>query len=513
MIEISNALYISQAAAAIIAWILGVVIFKLSHREGLLKYFGITSAVFIIVFGLTFVAEKPQMRVGQVQNVEVGTDADIIKPMTTYHFKEVTDKVQVNGNVDYNKIGEYDVIYTIDTLIGKYEKKEKIKVVDTIAPEISLEGGEEYNQSYAREYEEPGFKAVDAYEGDLTDKVTVLKEEIDETRYNLKYQVQDTSGNKTEKIRKVIIVDDVPPVITLNGSASMTVYLNASYDEKGAKAHDEKDGDLTDKISIEGSVDTSKTGKYTITYKVSDKSGNEAKKTRTVTVTEKQTVVETNIKAQDGSNGPKGVIYLTFDDGPSSKITPQILDVLKEKGVKATFFILNYNSTGEAILKREIAEGHTVGIHGYSHDYYTIYKSEETYMENITKLQAKIKASTGYNATITRFPGGSSNTVSRFNPGIMTRLSKLVVERGYKYFDWNISSGDAGGAKSADDVYNNVIKGLSKSKQNVVLMHDTNAKSMTLKALPRIIDYGLANGYTFARITESTPMVTHKPNN
>ena len=134
-------------------------------------------------------------------------------------------------------------------------------------------------------------------------------------------------------------------------------------------------------------------------------------------------------------------------------------------------------------------------------------------MENITKLQSKIKASTGYNATITRFPGGSSNKVSRFNPGIMTRLSKLVVERGYKYFDWNVSSGDAGGAKSADDVYNNVIKGISKSKQNVVLMHDTNAKSMTLQALPRIIDYGLANGYRFERITESTPMVTHKPNN
>ena len=513
MIGMSNALYISEVAAAIIAWILGAIIYKLSKRKGLLKYIGITSAVFVILFGLTFILEKPQMKHAAQENIEVGKETQIAKPKTTYHFQDVTEKVNIIGNIDFSKVGEYDIVYEINTLFGKYEEKDKVKIVDTVAPKIELEAEEEYKQSYAKEYEEPGFKAIDAYEGDLTSKVTISKEEIDEATYNIKYQVQDSSGNKAEMIRKVTIIDDIPPVITLNGNASMTVYLNAKYEEKGAKAEDEKDGDLTDKISIEGSVDTSKTGKYTVYYKVSDNSGNEATKTRSVTVAEKKAKTLTAVKAQDGSSGPKGVIYLTFDDGPSSNITPQILDVLKEKGVKATFFILNYNSTGEAIVKREIAEGHTVGIHGYSHTYKEIYKSEEAYMENITKLQEKIKKSTGYNATITRFPGGSSNTISRFNPGIMTRLSKLVVEKGYKYFDWNISSGDAGGAKSADDIYNNVIKGLSKSKQNVVLMHDTNAKSMTLKALPRIIDYGLENGYKFERITESTPMVTHKPNN
>lgn len=513
MIEINNALYVSEIAAAIIAWILGVIIYKTSKRKGLLRYFGITSAVFIILFTLTFILERPRMRIGEVQNIEVGTNAEIAKPITTYHFKNVTNKVQVNGNIDYSKIGEYEVIYTLDTLIGRYEKREKVRVVDTIAPEISLEGGEEYNQSYSKEYKEPGFKAIDMYEGDLTDKVIVSKEEIDETRYIIKYIAQDSSGNIAEKTRKVTIVDDIPPVITLNGNANMTVYLNSKYEEKGAKAKDEKDGDLTDKIEIEGNVDTSKIGKYIITYKVLDKSGNEAKKTRNVTVAEKKTYIASTVNAQSGSGGQKGVIYLTFDDGPSSKITPQILDVLKEKGVKATFFILNYDSIGEAIVKRAYAEGHTIAIHGYSHQYKDIYKSEEAYMENITKLQEKIRASIGYNATITRFPGGSSNKVSKFNPGIMTRLSKLVVESGYKYFDWNVSSGDAGGAKSADDVYNNVIKGLSKSRMNVVLMHDTNAKTMTLNALPRIIDYGIENGYRFERITESTPMVTHKPNN
>ena len=113
----------------------------------------------------------------------------------------------------------------------------------------------------------------------------------------------------------------------------------------------------------------------------------------------------------------------------------------------------------------------------------------------------------------TRFPGGSSNTVSSFNPGIMTRLCNIMVERGYKYFDWNVDSGDAGGARNADKMVDNVTKSLSKSRANVVLMHDFSSNSKVLDALPRIIDFGIENGYRFSNITENTPMVTHRPNN
>lgn len=217
--------------------------------------------------------------------------------------------------------------------------------------------------------------------------------------------------------------------------------------------------------------------------------------------------------AEKGKDGEPGTIYLTFDDGPSNTITPKILDILKEKNVKATFFILNYNSEEEKLVKREVEEGHTVGIHGYSHDYKKIYKSVNTYIENITKLQKKIKKSTGYNATITRFPGGSSNTISRFNPKIMTKLSKEVVNRGYKYFDWNITSGDAGDVKTSKGMYDNVTKGLSKKRINVVLMHDFGSNKKILKALPKIIDYAIEHGYKFSNITTNTPMVKHKINN
>ena len=135
-------------------------------------------------------------------------------------------------------------------------------------------------------------------------------------------------------------------------------------------------------------------------------------------------------------------------------------------------------------------------------------------MNNITKLQKKIKKTTGYSPTIIRFPGGSSNTVSRhYSKGIMTRLTKKVVEEGFKYYDWNVSSEDAGGASTSSQVYNYVTKNLVKNRSNVVLMHDFSGNTKTLNALSDIIDYGLENGYTFKAITSDTPMVKHGVNN
>ena len=503
---INYIIYLIETIVAVITILVGIVIFEGKHKKGYLKFFGITLLIYIVILGLSFIFEKPNIKIKDTLIAEV-KEEKVELPSAQYHFQDISDKVRINGNIDYNKIGEYEVELEVDTLIGTYKQKTKVNVIDSKKPEILLEGEEEYNQSYSRDYEDPGYKAIDEYEGDITDRVKVSKIEINETKFNIKYEVEDSSGNKAEKERHITIVDDIPPNLTLNGSYDMTIYLNGKYEEKGAKAEDEKDGDLTDKISVEGSVDTSKEGTYTITYKVSDLSGNESKEERKVKVIKK---VEA-LPAQSGSN--KGVIYLTFDDGPSSNITPKVLDILKQKGVKATFFILNYGSEGEKLVQREYNEGHTIGIHGYSHEYSEIYKSEDAYMANITKLQEKIKKSTGYNATITRFPGGSSNTVSRFNPGIMSRLTRLVTQKGYRYFDWNVSSGDAGGTTTSEGVYNNVINGLSKSKQNVVLMHDFGSNTKLLGALGDIIDYGKANGYTFSRITESTPMVTHGVNN
>ena len=504
-------LYIIEIITFATIWLIGTVLFVKKHKKGLLKFLEITILSFIVIFTVTFVLEKPQMELKEIENIEAKSQIKIPIPKTYYHFKDITDKVRITNNIDLNNIGEYNVEFEVDTLIGKYTKKDKVKVIDTTSPEIIIEGDEEYKLSYSKEYEELGFSAVDIYDGDLKDKVQISKEEINENEYNIKYLVEDSSGNKTEKVRHVTLIDDIAPEITLNGNANIYINVNETYKENGAVAKDEKDGDVSDKIIIEGAVDTSKEGEYLINYKVADSNGNEAIKKRKVIVSK---VTTTPITAQDGSNGAKGVIYLTFDDGPTTSSTPKILDILSKKGVKATFFILNYGSDGEKLVKREYAEGHTVAIHGYSHKYEEIYQSVDTYMNNITKLQEKIKQSIGYNSTITRFPGGSSNTISkRYSVGIMTKLCKEVVDRGYKYFGWNVDSEDAGGAKSADDVYNNVTKRIKLSRSNVVLMHDFSGNNKTINALERIIDYGINNGYTFKAITESTPMVTHTPNN
>ena len=133
-------------------------------------------------------------------------------------------------------------------------------------------------------------------------------------------------------------------------------------------------------------------------------------------------------------------------------------------------------------------------------------------MNNIYKLQDKIYKSTGVKTMYMRFPGGSSNTVSKkYSKGIMTRLTKFVLSKGFKYFDWNISSGDAGGAKNAKAVYKNVTKSLSKKRGNLVLCHDIHQK--TLEALPDIIKYAKKEGYTFSKIDDNTPMYGQHVNN
>ena len=205
----------------------------------------------------------------------------------------------------------------------------------------------------------------------------------------------------------------------------------------------------------------------------------------------------------------KSIIYLTFDDGPSSNITPKILNVLRKEDVPATFFELRPASYDYDLTRRVINEGHSLALHGFSHTYGEIYKSKKTYHENLDKLQKLFYKEFGVWCTVSRFPGGSSNHVSGFSKGVMTKITKKIHKWGYHYFDWNVSSGDAGIAYTENAVYRNVIAGLRKNQENVVLMHDAAPKTYTLKALPRIIKYGKKHGYKFRAITPATAEVHH----
>ncbi len=211
---------------------------------------------------------------------------------------------------------------------------------------------------------------------------------------------------------------------------------------------------------------------------------------------------------------PKSTIYLTFDDGPTRYSTPKVLKILKKNNVKATFFEIKPAKKDYDLTQRIIDEGHTLAIHGYSHTYSKIYRSDEAYQKNITKLQKLFYKKFGVWCTQTRFPGGSSNTVSRhYSRGIMSRLSKKVHEWGFKYQDWNVSSGDAGGANNAAQVLKFCKSGIQKGRANVILMHDFWGNDKTINALQSVIDYGKANGFEFRAMTAATNEVHHGINN
>ena len=201
-------------------------------------------------------------------------------------------------------------------------------------------------------------------------------------------------------------------------------------------------------------------------------------------------------------------IYLTFDDGPSSN-TDEILDILKAYDVKATFFVVG--KTDEASRKayrRIVEEGHTLGMHSYSHSYADIYASEEDFQTDMKKLQEYLYELTGVWPRFYRFPGGSSNTVSNID---MQKLADWLTDQGVTYFDWNVASGDAVSRElPAETLLANCLAGIRNQQSCVVLMHDAANKDTTVEALPEIIsEIRLQEDAVFLPITDDTVPVQH----
>ena len=206
------------------------------------------------------------------------------------------------------------------------------------------------------------------------------------------------------------------------------------------------------------------------------------------------------------------VCYLTFDDGPS-KNTPKILEILKKYNAKATFFVINSADIG--YVKNIHDAGHTVGLHTATHNYSQIYSSIDAYFKDLQQISDKVESIIGIKPTVMRFPGGSSNHVSaRYCKGIMTKLVTLVPQKGYSYFDWNVSSGDADkNTPSYTYIRNNVLNAAKNKNSICVLMHDAAAKTTTVQALPEIIEGLTKMGYTFEALTPESYGYHHKPTN
>lgn len=331
--------------------------------------------------------------------------------------KEVSWWFKTMDRVDPQRVGEYHVIYMPRFFFGKTIERTFL-VVDKESPKILLEPMEEgVVLTSINNFEEPGYIAIDNYDGGLTDKVITEINKLEPYWYEIVYHVQDSSGNVGTAKRKVNVI--------------------------------------------------------------------------------------------------AGTVCLTFDDGPSN-LTPSFLDILQKNDVKATFFMIGFEGKEkETIVRRVAEEGHTIGYHGYSHQYSEIYTSLDALMSNFYRLEIKITNLLGTESTkLIRFPGGTSNTVSRnYCKGIMSAAVARATEEGYVYFDWNVDSQDAGGANTPEEVYANVIAGLRPGRQNVVLMHDASTKQHTLDALQWIIDYCLENDYVFEALSSSSKPVFHGTSN
>lgn len=465
----------------------------------------------LIVYLVIVAINQPNLKIKGEKTITVEAQSEYQDEGATATFFgfNCSKKIETTSNVDTSKLGTYTTEYKV-TKGGRTKTAVRtVNVVDTTAPVITLEGGENVTVSAIEFYSELGYSAIDNYDGDITASVQVTEAATADGGKTVTYSVTDQNGNKSEIVRTVTVKDIVPPKITLMGKETTWVALGNEYKEIGFMAVDDLDGKIdNDKVSVSGEVNTAVSGNYTLTYSATDASGNTATVTRTVKVLP---LSEIPVSERYENNSR---IYLTFDDGPGSEVTPRILDILKQYNIKATFFICNYSEANKALVQRAVAEGHSIGIHGYTHSW-TAYSSDETYLNNITSLHDKLLADTGYDAKITRFLGGSSNTVSRkYSTGIMSRLAVKVEQMGYQYYDWNVSSGDAESATvPTERIIANVEGGLKPDRNNIVLMHDINSKTTTAEALPTIIEYGIQNGYIFLPITPDVTPVHHGINN
>ena len=453
--------------------------------------------VFLIILGILFFLLLRKNIVFDVSDsvddiVEVGSNYEPVVISACYGNKLKCNSIDVEiiNGVDTKILGSYKVEY-----VAYYKKHKKtyvrnVNVVDRQNPEISVESDvlsvcpnvDNYDVKYS---------AYDNYDGDLTEKVS--KQIVDD---NLVLFVSDSSDNSYSKNVQIKREDIENPSLILYGNTVMYIPLNSFYSEPGYEAYDNCDGDITGSVSVDGSVNTAASGTYTINYSVSDSTGNSISASRSV-----------NVYAPNG-NGSK-VIYLTFDDGPSA-YTGELLGILAKYNVKATFFVTGVKSDYSYYIKQAYDQGHSIALHTYSHNYSSVYSGVDAYFNDLNAINELVKSQTGSYSTLIRFPGGSSNTVSKnYSNGIMSTLARMVEEKGYKYFDWNVSSGDASGTVMSSEVYaNNVINGLGSGSYYIVLQHDTNINS--IRAVGIIIEYGLSHGYSFKALDMGSPVVHHR---
>ena len=476
------------------------------------KWFGITLAVvlillfmaYIFLFHINHFSLSVELTGEKEMDVEYGSSyrepgANVILRGTLFLKDGIAPEdatFSVLGTVQEDTKGQYTLTYEAAYQNLRASAVRMVRVVDTQCPVITLTDISDETILPGMMYEEEGFKAIDNYDGDITDRVIRI-----EKLGVIAYSVFDSSGNPAYAEREIPYYDPLPPEIHLEQGDYITIPVGTIYEDPGYTAVDNADGDITENVIVESEeILWYQPGIYYTRYTVADSFENATTVVRTVEV-----VAEP--RPEIVYPGGK-VIYLTFDDGPGP-YTEQLLNVLSKYGVKATFFV---TGRGYGYLMKDIVDrGHSIGIHSVTHTYEQIYASPEDFFRDLQGMQNIIYENTGVKTTLMRFPGGSSNLVSRFNKGIMSTLTEAVQNAGFQYFDWNVDSDDAGRAKKTETVLKNVITGVQQERISVVLQHDIHPYSVD--AVEDIILWGLDNGYQFLPLEPNSPNVHHTVQN
>ena len=341
--------------------------------------------------------------------------------------------------------------YEITYQLKNYKKTCKVSVKDTKAPDLKLKA---YKADMKEDIKPESF--VESVKDDSKVSLSFKKKPTKDKEQTITIIAKDEHGNKAMKETTLTLVKDIEKPIIHTDTISVYVGSKPNY-----KSYIEVTDNLDSKpkIKIDSSkVKVKKTGTYKLLVTATDRSGNKAKAKINVTVEE-----------------PSKVVYMTFDDGPSEN-TDKILKILKK-----------YDAN--------------------------VYSSTTAYFEDLQKVSDMVKQITGKAPKYIRFPGGSSNTISaQYSQGIMSALDNMVHEKGYEYFDWNCSSGDAASnTVPAQDIVRNATS--CDYEQIMILFHDSSPKTTTVEALPEIIKNYKERGYVFKGICDDTPIFHHGVNN
>ena len=412
----------------------------------------------ILVIGIGyFVINQSSIHFISNHEIEVNTVVDYSR-FIDYVKDGKKDDVKIDSSqVNVKKVGEYKVVY-------KYKDEEKtlkVNVVDTLPPEFDVKSKKvALNQTV-----EPSELVKNIKDASQT-KVSFAKNyEFNKVGWQeIEVIVKDAYDNETRKKVKVNVVKDEKAPEIIVGNANVVV--GEKIDLKAlATIKDDFDKNPTLKVESD-KLDTNKIGTYQVKYIAKDVSGNQSEKTIQVEVVD---------KTKDNEK----VVYLTFDDGPS-RHTPEVLEILKRYQCKATFFITGMNEKYRPYIKTAYDQGHTIGLHTYSHNYSKVYASTNAYFKDLDKVGKLAKEYIGFTPKYIRFPGGGSNTISRkYNKGIMSQLTKQVGKKGYIYYDWNCENGDGYAHMSQSQMLKRATS--SSAKKVMILMHDANGKQNTVE--------------------------------